>query len=351
MAAIAVLAVAAATASAQQAQPKAPRAAAPAKQAPAEHAESTSRAGDAQLRQRVDQLEEQITDMQVVIGTLESLARGGAGPAAGPARASSGGGLSATEAGRLDGLETQIRALTAQVEQLAEQVRAMGGRRSGDLDSGMSVAGREVPGRPESGTAFRASPQGLSPRAPDRASGGGFGDVTVTPDPIGRMIGGTPADAAAGPSAPRPGAGQTYAAVAPAEDPGASAGMGSKQLYESAYGHLLQQDYGAAEAAFEDFLQRFPSDPLAGNAQFWLGETQFVRGRFAEAAKAFHKGYQSYPKSAKAPDSLLKLAMSLDRLGQKEVACSSYSELAARFPNAPAHIKSRAQAERQRLGC
>ncbi|MEO0673196.1 MAG: tetratricopeptide repeat protein, partial [Pseudomonadota bacterium] len=69
------------------------------------------------------------------------------------------------------------------------------------------------------------------------------------------------------------------------------------------------------------------------------------------AASAFLKGYQTYDRSPKAPDSLLKLAMSLDRLGQKDAACSSFGELSQKFPQAPGHIRSRATSERRRLGC
>ena len=136
-----------------------------------------------------------------------------------------------------------------------------------------------------------------------------------------------------------------------APPPAGGDGNSPKQLYETAYGYLLQQDYGAAEAGFDDFLKRYPSDPLAANAQYWLGESFFVRGQFKPAAAAFLKGYQTYARSSKAPDSLLKLAMSLERLGQRDAACSSYSELTTRFPNAPTHIKNRAQTERQRIGC
>ena len=92
-------------------------------------------------------------------------------------------------------------------------------------------------------------------------------------------------------------------------------------------------------------------DALAGNAHYWLGESHFVRGQYKAAASAFLKGYQGFGKGAKAPDSLLKLAMSLDRLGQKEAACASFAELGTRFPNATATVKTRAQAERARLGC
>ena len=70
-----------------------------------------------------------------------------------------------------------------------------------------------------------------------------------------------------------------------------------------------------------------------------------------EAAAAFLKGYKDYGSNARAADSLLKLAMSLDRLGQKDGACSSYSELNTRFPDAPDNVKMRAKSERQRIGC
>ena len=76
-----------------------------------------------------------------------------------------------------------------------------------------------------------------------------------------------------------------------------------------------------------------------------------MRGQYRAAAGAFLKGYQTYASSAKAPESLLKLAMSLQRLGQKDAACSSFSELPTKFPSAPAHVKTTAQAERQRAGC
>jgi TolA-binding protein len=76
-----------------------------------------------------------------------------------------------------------------------------------------------------------------------------------------------------------------------------------------------------------------------------------VRGQFRPAAAAFLKGYQDYTKSQKAPESLLKLAMSLHRLGQKDAACSSFRELATKFPTPPAHVRSLAKTERQRSGC
>ena len=301
----------------------------PAKSGAAAAAASSS--ADAGLKSRVEALEEQLVDMQVVVGTLELLAKnGGSAPAPFPSSGAAGGADSA----RVDGLETQVRALSAQVQQLSDQIRSMGGtpRRS------------EIQGGPEPST-DRADAVGAA--APAAAAAGGFGSTTVSSgnDAIGGLLNGDgqpPSSSGAGSPSP----------VATAALPAASETSNDpKQLYETAYGYLLQRDYGSAETAFGDFLKKFPNDLLSGNAQYWLGETYFVRGQYKAAAGAFLKGYQTYSQSGKAPDSLLKLAMSLDRLGQKDAACSSYAELSTKFPSAPQSVKARAQSERQRVGC
>ena len=89
------------------------------------------------------------------------------------------------------------------------------------------------------------------------------------------------------------------------------------------------------------FVQRYPNDPLAGNAQYWLGETYYVRKDYENAATAFAEGYQKYPESGKAADNLLKLGMSLGNLGKKSEACSAFARLDRDFPTAPANVKDR----------
>src|SRR5689334_18389 len=127
--------------------------------------------GDAALRQRVEQLEEQLVDLQVVIGTLESLARSGVRAPA-PSVGSSGP-MSGNDEARLDSMETQIRALTAQIEQLSADVRAGAGRRS------------EAPGA----ASFADNGAGSGTEASTSTSR--FGSTTVTSDqadPIGGLV-------------------------------------------------------------------------------------------------------------------------------------------------------------------
>lgn len=75
---------------------------------PSKDAAATAASSDAALKKRVEQLEEQLVDLQVVIGTLESLAKQPQGANAAAYRAPASG----AGDGRIDGVEMQIKALT-----------------------------------------------------------------------------------------------------------------------------------------------------------------------------------------------------------------------------------------------
>jgi tol-pal system protein YbgF len=129
-----------------------------------------------------------------------------------------------------------------------------------------------------------------------------------------------------------------------------AAGDSAERLYERSYESLLRRRFGDAESGFRSFLEKNRGHSLAGNAQYWLGETYYVQGDYKQAAQAFLVGYKEFPKSRKAADSLLKLGLSLNRLGQKEQACASYAAVGEQFPKA-AEARKRAQTEMGRAGC
>lgn len=333
-AALAVL-IAPVAASAQQAPPAAAAPAQPKKPPAKESADATPSGGgsDAALRKRVEQLEEQLVDLQVVIGTLESLAKAPPQTASAPYRAPAASAPTAADQARIDGIEMQIRALTQQMEQLSADVRNGGGKTgsaglappSGTMQPNASVL--------PSANAPAANPQPAN-----------FGAVTTAAaDPIAGMIGEDQPAAAAPPAAPaaKPPAARVYPATG--DDP--------KLAYEAAYSHMLQQDYIAAQAGFGDFLKRFPTHALVPNALYWLGETYYVQRNYADAAEAFDVVLSAHGNSNKAPDSQLKKAMALSLLGKNDDACAALRQLTARFPNAPAHVKTKADMERRRVGC
>lgn len=150
---------------------------------------------------------------------------------------------------------------------------------------------------------------------------------------------------------PQPPAGAAEQAAAAAAGSVVLPGDTPQQQYEYATGLLQRGAYAEAEIALKSFVGQYPKDPLAGNAQYWLGETYYVRSDFKSASVAFAEGYQKYPKSTKAPDNLLKLGMSLGQTGRKKDACVAFAQLDKQFPDASQAIKDRAQRAKQRYEC
>ena len=114
---------------------------------------------------------------------------------------------------------------------------------------------------------------------------------------------------------------------------------------------LKQFKFGDAELALKDFLRRYPDHELAENARYWLGETFFVRKEYEAAARIFLEGYQASKQGRKAPDNLLKLGISLRRLGQNADACTTLRELVEGYKLAAANLIDRARSEITEIGC
>ncbi len=125
----------------------------------------------------------------------------------------------------------------------------------------------------------------------------------------------------------------------------------AQKEYDVAYGFMKNAKYDEAQKALKSFLEKYESDKLAGNAQYWLGETYYVRGHFNEAAVTFAEGVKKYKTNAKGADSLLKLGMSMARLNKIKEACTAFNSLEKEFPNASDSLKARAKSEMEKLSC
>lgn len=124
---------------------------------------------------------------------------------------------------------------------------------------------------------------------------------------------------------------------------------GAKEAYEHAYSLLGDERYEASQKAFEKFLEDYPTDGLADNARYWLGETFYARRQYEKAAVAFASGINK--KSSKGADCLLKLGMSMVYLDKKEDACTAFENLPTEFPKASDTLKQKAKSEAKKLSC
>nr|WP_235911839.1 tol-pal system protein YbgF [Mesorhizobium xinjiangense] len=123
------------------------------------------------------------------------------------------------------------------------------------------------------------------------------------------------------------------------------------ELYRNSYDFILSGDYRTAEAGFREHIKRFPDDPKAADAHYWLGEALLGREQYRDAAEVFLAASQDYADSGKAPDMLLKLGISLAALNQRDVACATYAEISKRYTDASAALKDRVKQEQALAGC
>jgi tol-pal system protein YbgF len=123
------------------------------------------------------------------------------------------------------------------------------------------------------------------------------------------------------------------------------------ERYKFAMNIMKSGDFEKAEIAFKEFVDAHSKHELAGSAQFWYGETFYIRQLYEDAAVAFLDGYQKYPNSPKAPENLLKLGVTLAELGETEQGCKMIANLKKAYPKTDASILQKSSYEKKRFNC
>ncbi|MBK9081657.1 MAG: tol-pal system protein YbgF [Rhizobiales bacterium] len=139
----------------------------------------------------------------------------------------------------------------------------------------------------------------------------------------------------------------------PANGPATTAALpatGPRAEYDAALGAFRAGQYEQAEGALKGFLRSNPRDRMAADATYYLGETYFQRGRHREAAEQYLKLSTDHAKSARAPDGLLRLGMSLQAMGAGEQACATFGEIPRKYPAASNAVRG-AEREMKKAGC
>ncbi len=214
---------------------------------------------------------------------------------------------------RMDTLEGQLTRLTSQNEEAGNRIRQLETR----------LAAAEAAARPAPVT---------DPAAPasaaftdDSAAGSNLAAMSApaaTVRPVAAVT--TARPAATGPSAQRLAAVRAVARPQTA-DPGDD---------EYSYGYRLWDAklYPEAEQQLKLFLDKYPRHPRVSYARNLMGRTLLDEDKPREAAPWFLQNYQADKRGARAPDSLLSLAESMRKLGDKSRACIALGEFAETYP-------------------
>ncbi|WHS59195.1 tol-pal system protein YbgF [Pseudomonas sp. G2-4] len=148
----------------------------------------------------------------------------------------------------------------------------------------------------------------------------------------------TPENSPAGGDLNAPGAAAGAGATAPAPAAGGEPADPAKEklYYDAAFDLIKAKDFDKASQAFAAFLRKYPNSQYSGNAQYWLGEVNLAKGDLQGAGQAFAKVSQLYPKHAKVPDSLYKLADVERRLGHTDKVKGILQQVVAQYPGTSA---------------
>jgi len=134
----------------------------------------------------------------------------------------------------------------------------------------------------------------------------------VPGDPGAAMPPGTPPSA---PGTPAPGT------PAPAAGPNA---MSPARLYDLAWADYTAGNYDLAVEGFASYVRSFPKSESADNAQYYIGESFFQRGKLAEAVEAFGRVVSTYPRSDVGGQARYKRGVCYERLNQPDRAREDY---------------------------
>jgi tol-pal system protein YbgF len=94
-----------------------------------------------------------------------------------------------------------------------------------------------------------------------------------------------------------------------------------------------------AAQGLRSFLDQYPKDELADNAQYWLAETYYARKSYALAAIEFEKVVARYPRGNKLPDALLKIGYCRALAGKRAEAIAVLRRLIRSYPGSgPANL-------------
>ena len=121
-----------------------------------------------------------------------------------------------------------------------------------------------------------------------------------------------------------------------------------KAEYQAAYDLLGTQNrrYDDAARAFAEFLKKYPNDPLAPNAQYWLGEANYVSRQYKTALDAFQTLIARYPDSTKIPGARLKIGYTYYELKNWSAARDTLMQVTKLYPDTTVATKANERLDR-----
>jgi tol-pal system protein YbgF len=228
---------------------------------------------------------------------------------------------------KLDGVSGQVQSLNDSLDEVKARLNGMEKALQAVQGQQQSINATLQNLTPPAATAPAANPDG-TPVAPSNVP-----QSPVQPAPIASASKPSPDIPFAPTQGPYANAPQAPAAAAPP----------ISDLYSAALKDYEAAKYGLATTEFNQVIHAYPSDPLAGNSYYYLGEIDYRAGHFSAAIKDYDHVLDQYPGNAKIPVSHLHKGMALLSIKERDAGIAELRALIQRFPNSAEAVQARSK--------
>ncbi len=118
--------------------------------------------------------------------------------------------------------------------------------------------------------------------------------------------------------------------------PAIGPGMSPQRLYDIAWADYTASQWELCISGFETYLRTFPKSDLADEAQFYIGECNFLNGKNQDAVQAYNQVIASYPRGQSVGPAYYKRGLAFEQLGQVDRARESFEQVIKNFPDSDA---------------
>jgi tol-pal system protein YbgF len=109
-----------------------------------------------------------------------------------------------------------------------------------------------------------------------------------------------------------------------------------KEFLALAQGKAKGGDAALARQLYNEFIKKWPKDPLVADAHFGLGEGYLAEDKCREALFEYGKLLQEYPKSESTPNAYLRSSECFKKLKMQEESRLALEELVKGYPKSDA---------------
>jgi len=129
--------------------------------------------------------------------------------------------------------------------------------------------------------------------------------------------------------------------AAPAQQGGGAPAAGGQQAppldqtYQAAVSDFNAAKYPLATSEFQDVIHYYPTDNLAGSAQFYLGEIAYRQKNYDDAIKAYNVVLEQFSGNSNAATAQLHKGLALLATNKREAGVHELRSLIQRHPQTP----------------